>query len=293
MSDDEKEMMEMAQRNMMMSKMYLLFEEKGELPASEAIHKKLNERGYKTSAERVSNEGNMRLFYLPDYTVDFSDKKGVPYQLIMLNYAEAAEAHGDGLDRTQFWNTPDGAELIDSCRWQVVIGEFMSSTHPPEVRARILSDWLSVALDLFPLCKAVWFEGSRNVMTAESLMGNPYEGADRIFHGAVNARYFRVGDTDEMVVDTLGLHVFGMPDVQFHFHGLDPNNVVTAAYDVAMYQFNNGLPIKDGETIDGFDADGEYKEDIRWKCQYEMALVAPKREVLDVNAGEHAAGSRK
>jgi hypothetical protein len=132
-------------------------------------------------------------------------------------------------------------------------------------------------------------------MTAESLRNNPYKekGIERIFHGAVNTRFFRVGDTEDMVVDTLGLYVFGIPDVQFHFHGLDPNHVVRLATDIGMYQLNNGIPIKDGETVDSLDAEGNYRQDIQWKCQYEMSLIEPKREVLDINTGEFAAGNRK
>ena len=283
---------ENVQSGRMMSMMCLLFEEKDEMPSGEIICNKLKEKNYKVNAEWEANDQSSRLFFLPEYTVDFDDAKGVNYQLMMLDYHEIKKEHGDELARTQFWQTPNGVELLDSCRWQVMIGDFMSSTHPPKVRAQILSDWLAIALDLFPNCKAVWFESSQNIMTAEALRNNPYEGINRIFHGAVNVRFFRVGDTEDMVVDSLGLYVFGLPDVQFHFHGLNPNNVVSMTYDIAMYQFENDLPIKDDETVAGFDVDGNIHENTRWKCQYEMALIEPKREVLDVNTGDFAAGNR-
>jgi len=280
------------QSGSMISIMCLLFEEKGEMPSSEIICEKLKEKNYKVNAEWEATDQSSRLFFLPEYTVDFDDAKGVNYQLMMLDYHEIKKEHGDELARTQFWQTPNGVELLDSCRWQVLIGDFMSATHPPKVRAQILSDWLDIALDLFPNCKAVWFESCQNIMTAEILRNNPYEGTNRIFHGPINVRFFRVGDTEDMVVDTLGLYVFGLPDVQFHFHGLNPNNVVSMAYDIAMYQFVNDLPIKDDETVAGFDADGNMQKNIRWKCQYEMALIEPRREVLDVNTGDFAAGNR-
>lgn len=272
--------------------MVLLFEEKGERPSSKLFYEKLKGRGYEVNAQWESNDAKAHLFYLPEYKVDFDDAKGVPYQLMLMDFSPVEKPRGDELTRSQFWQTPNGAELLDSCRWQVFIGDLMSSTHPAKVRTQILSDWLEIALELFPDCKGVWFEGSRNVMTAESLRNNPYKGIERIFHGAVNARFFRVGDTEDMVVDTLGLHVFGVPDVQFHFHGLDPNHVVRLATDIGMYQLNNDIPIKDGETVDGLDADGSYRQDIRWKCRYEVSLIEPKREVLDISAGDFAAGNR-
>ena len=290
--ENEKEVAENIQRNKMMSMMFLLFEEKGEMPSNDEIRNKLKEKGYAVNAEWHANNKNGLMFFLPEYTVDFEDAKGVNYQLIMIDHSEGGKKHGDELARTQFWNTPNGVELLDTCRWQVMIGDFMSSAHAPKVRAKILSDWLAIALELFPDCKAVWFEGSQNIMTAESLRNNPYEGIKRIFYGALNARYFRVGDTEDMVVDTLGLHVFGLPDVQFHFRGLNPNNVVSLAYDIALYQFDNDVPIKDGETVGGFDSDGKEEKDIRWKCQYEVSLIEPKREVLDVNTSNFAAGNR-
>jgi hypothetical protein len=292
MEDKPKEIAEEIPQNRKMFMMFLLFEEKGEMPSGKAIYEKLKEKGYEANAEWEANDKSFRVFYLPEHTVDFEDAKGVPYQLALFDYSECAKPHGDALARTQFWATPNGVELLDSCSYQVMIGDFMSASHAPKVRAQILSDWLDIALELFPACKAVWFESSQNVMTAETLRSNPYEGIKRIFHGAVNARFFRVGDTEDMVVDTLGLHIFGLPDVQFHYRGLNPNHVVSEAYDIAIYQFENDAPIKDGETVGGFDAISGELNDTRWKCQYEFSMIEPKREVLDINTEEYAAGNR-
>lgn len=33
-------------------------------------------------------------------------------------------------------------------------------------------------------------------------------------------------------------------------------------------------------------------QDIQWKVQYEDSLIQPIREVLDINMGEYAAGTR-
>ena len=65
----------------------------------------------------------------------------------------------------------------------------MGSAYLPKIRAQILSDWLEIALEMFPGCKAVWFDGSQNNITAEAARNNPYKGFNRIFNGAVNARF--------------------------------------------------------------------------------------------------------
>ena len=95
-----------------------------------------------------------------------------------------------------------------------------------------------------------------------------------------------------MIVDTLGLYAVGLPDIQYHFHGLDPNKVVNHAYTVASYIFENDAPIKSGETIDGISEIG-IDRGVRWKCQYEMGLIQPSREVMDICPGEYASGTRE
>ena len=37
-----------------------------------------------------------------------------------------------------------------------------------------------------------------------------------------------------MLVDTLGMSLLFLPDIQYHFHGLDPNLMVNHAYNTAL-----------------------------------------------------------
>jgi hypothetical protein len=88
-------------------------------------------------------------------------------------------------------------------------------------------------------------------------------------------------------MDTLGLAALGLPDLQCHFHGLEVNEVAGLLYNTAWYVFENGDVIEDGQTVDGVDGH-------RWRCQHEVALVPPEREVLDINPGpRYAAGPRE
>ena len=94
-----------------------------------------------------------------------------------------------------------------------------------------------------------------------------------------------------MLIDTVGMSTLLLPDLQYHFHGMDPNWVVNHAYNVASYILGNDNPISNGETVDGV-VDGRVSREIQWKCQYEDALIQPPRGVLDINMGEFAAGQR-
>ena len=98
-------------------------------------------------------------------------------------------------------------------------------------------------------------------------------------------------DGFHMLIDTVGMSTLLLPDLQYHFHGMDPNWVVNHAYNVASYILEHDNPIQDGETIDGV-ADGQMCREIQWKCQYEDALIQPPRGVLDINMGKYASGGR-
>ena len=94
-----------------------------------------------------------------------------------------------------------------------------------------------------------------------------------------------------MMVDTLGMNTLFLPDLQYHFHGMNPNDVVNHAYNVLSYIYDYNNPIESGERIDGI-KDGKMSMDVQWKVQYEDALIQPVREVLDINMGEYASGTR-
>jgi len=93
------------------------------------------------------------------------------------------------------------------------------------------------------------------------------------------------------MVDTLGMSTLFYPDVQYHFHGMNSDEIVNHAYSVLYYIFEHDNPIDDGQTIAGLE-NGDMNPDIKWKVQYEDSLIQPVRTVIDINMGEYASGSR-
>ena len=119
----------------------------------------------------------------------------------------------------------------------------------------------------------------------------PIEGLDRFIRFGVNARFFSVEGTGDMVVDTVGMSTLYLPDLQYHFHDMDPNWVVNHACNVASCILENDCPIQSGETVDGVE-NGTISRNVQWKCQLEESLIQPPRPVLDVHMGQFAAGGR-
>lgn len=263
---------------------WLLFREKAAMPSLEETLVKL--RGHFGEVDVVSGDNGVHMFALPAHPVTYEGGRQVPSQVMITECGPKKGDLADAVARTQFWDCPDGAAVLDSCPWQVMLCDFLAAGLPALERAEILADWVEIALSLLPDCTAVYFQPSGKLLPAEKLRNNPYKGARRFFYGGVNTRFFSVQGTDDMVVDTLGLYALGLPDVQYHFHTLDPNAVVNHAGNLAIYQFENNAPIESGHTVGGIDS-GE-----QWTCQYERSLIQPARDVLDIAAGAHAAGER-
>ena len=177
-------------------------------------------------------------------------------------------------------------------RWyQVVATDMLAAALPALERANLDADFLGALAELYPTCEAFYFQNCGKLFLAEDVRSHQIEGPDRFIRFGVNVRFFNIEGTEDMLIDTVGMSTLFLPDLQYHFHDMDPNWVVNHAYNVASYILANDNPIEDGETVDGVE-DGQMSRDVQWKCRYEDALIQPPRAVLDINMGEYAAGNR-
>ena len=197
----------------------------------------------------------------------------------------------DDFERSQVWDCPNVDELLDECQYRVFATDMLASGLEPKERADMLVKYVDALLELYPSCKAVVFGPARKFLSRETIENHPDKEVTRFIYYAVNVRYFSIQGTDDMMVDSLGMSTLFYPDVQYHFHGMNPDDVVLHAYNVLYYIFVNDNPIGDGETIAGQE-NGELNSNIQWKVQYEDSLIQPVRAVIDINMGEYASGTR-
>lgn len=213
----------------------------------------------------------------------------------------------DDLSRTQFWNhKEDYEQILSRCHYNVMATDFMAGELPAQKRADLDMDYMEALVELFPECEAVYFRNSGNLYLAEEIRTHQIPRENRYVHFAVNVRFFNVQGKEDKVIDTLGMSLLKLPDLQYHFRPqpseddtrqMDPNWVVHHAYNMATYILKNSpsvnerFIIKNGETIDGI-REGQLAPDIFWRCQYEDALIQPRRLVLDICMNEYAAGER-
>lgn len=243
--------------------------------------------------EAMINRKDSMGFFAQDYQAEFEGGNRVPVNL-MINGCETFPADRiDERKRSQMWDCRnDRDRILSECKCQVVANDMLGGGLPSKVRANMLMDYLEALLELFPFCEAVYFYNSGKLLLADEIRRKEVSGLSRYIKYVVNARFFNINGTKDSVVDTLGMSLLYIQDLQYHFHGMEPNWVVEHAYNMAYYLLENDAPIKQGDTIDGMES-GRIVEHIQWQCHFENAMIGPERAVMDVCMNEYAAGDRQ
>lgn len=267
----------------------LLMKEKCEMPASERFTEILSKH-----LGKVEEYGDRKVyvnFVAHDYISEMKDAS-LPVTLMISDCEEFVQGSIDAFRRSQMWDCMnDRDQILSECKYQVFANDMLGGGLPARKRANMLMDYLEALVELYPQCEAVYNVNSGKLIKADDIRKKEITGIDRFIRYAVNVRFFNVEGTEDSVVDTLGLSLLYIEDLQYHFHDMDPNWIVNHAYNLASYLLNNDNPMKDGDTIDGI-RNGMIVQDIQWKCQYEDALIQPARVVMDVCMGDYAAGDR-
>ena len=243
------------------------------------------------STECFCYDKKMAGFAAQEHIAEFRDGK-CPVQLMVMKCDKFKGKGFDAFLMSQMWDCQEDRERIfRECKYQVVATDMLAAALPALERANLDADFLEALAELYPTCEAFYFQNCGKLFLAEDVRSHQIEGSDRFIRFGVNVRFFNIEGTEDMLIDTVGMSTLFLPDLQYHFHDMNPNWVVNHAYNVASYILEHDNPIQDGETIDGV-ADGQMCREIQWKCQYEDALIQPPREVLDICMGEYAAGRR-
>lgn len=268
--------------------MQLLFKEPPAMPDQAVMTAVLGK--HVGAVNCYSRDDKLAGFEALEYMAEFKEGKA-PVQLMVMASNEFTGKGIDAFVKSQMWDCPDRERVLAECRWQVVAVDMLAAALDAHARASLDMDFLAALAELYPACEAFYFQNCGKLLLAQEVRDCPIEGLDRFIRFGVNARFFNVEGTGDMVVDTVGMSTLCLPDLQYHFHDMDPNWVVNHAYNVASYILENDCPIQSGETVDGVE-NGAVSRNVQWKCQLEESLIQPPRPVLDVHMGQFAAGGR-
>jgi len=234
----------------------------------------------------VSNTQEMIGVAFTEYTMDWGEGKHIPIQMLFINAEDKFEYSKYQNEVKQSWDWSDINTILPCCSKRLVITDFM---------ARGLENQRKI--DLFNKVISVFIEETRCdalYMPLSMCFRNPkvfidYKNNGGVNYGFFNIRFYTIENTNgEMIMDSIGLYDFMLPDVQCHFRKLNPPEVAKALYNIANYIMENGDIIENGNTVQGI------SENDKWYCQHENSILEPKRIVIDINPGkEYAAGKRK
>ena len=274
----------------------LLMKEKCDMPSLEHMTEVLERHIGRVEAAKPDDKlsGSMKglaLFAAMDHIAKFSNGQG-PVQVSVMPCDTFHPETIDEMKRSQMWDClEDRDRILSECQYCVFANDMLTGALDPLERADFDMDYLEALVELFPTCEAVYSLNTGKLILADTVRKKEFTGLERFIHYIVNARFFNISGTGNSLVDTLGMTLLYLEDLQYHFHSMDPNWVVGHAYDVSTYVLANRRPIKDGDTIDGV-IDGNIDQSLQWKCRFEDALVQPSRPVLDIHMGQYAAGGR-
>lgn len=229
-------------------------------------------------------------FAANDYRVEVKEGN-LPVLLLVMDSMPVDNFEIDVLARSQMWDCPESARILDECKYHTVAVDMMAALLPRKERAKIDMDYMEALVELYPECEAIYFQPSGKMFTRDKIANHRIPQENRFIYFAVNARFFNIQGTDNHIVDTLGMGLLGLPDLQYHFHDFNPNFVVNHAYNVASYLLNSENIIENGDHIDGI-SDGKTDVNVRWKCHHESSLIQPVRPMIDIFMNEFAAGNR-
>ncbi len=262
----------------------LLFDEPPALDR-DAVCRSMREYCGNIEMARAGESGNLTLFYHLDHEVDYSDGK-VPAQCIIA-FPEEGKPRTDVTEAIQqSWSWPD-AKVAAACKGSLLVSDLMSRGLDYPTRVRLFRGALRAVLENVD-CRAIHWQPTQQIVDPRAFLEAQQEDdIQNQLWGFINVRLFRIEGAEDVLMDTLGLAALGLPDLQCHFHGLEPNAVAGMLWNTSFYLFEHGDVIEDGHTIGGV-----HPQD-QWACRHEESLVGPNREVLDVNPGEpFAAGNR-
>lgn len=228
-------------------------------------------------------DSNVMMLALHDYPIEYEDKDKPMPAMVTVMRGEADSGKQDyGAILQQTWDWPQAHEMVEESRYNLMAGELMARRLPIADRYKIFRALtramitLTAPLALHPVQTGCFFSPQQWI-TAQD--------AGHAGYGFINVRLYNISNhAGDMLMDTRGLAVFGVPDLQCHFRDLDPQDVGSRLYDMAMYLLEKGDVIADGHTV--------FAE--HWTCRHEDSLIEPRRPVLDVCPHPpHAAGNRE
>lgn len=215
---------------------------------------------------------NALMFSFPDVMVHFTDA-AIPAQCSILIPGEGDDAIGipqEGYQ--QNWHWPEAAEVVDLCKFEILVTNMMSRALDYKQQFEVFMNFVASVTEATQP-RAIYSPGAQKIIQPEAAIN--FNG-EHYLTVLANVRLYNLTDREEMLMDSVGLSQFGLPDLQCVFRSYDANTIAGLLWNYLYYIFESGDIIESGNTLQGVEPGS------KWKCIRSISLVGPERVVLDI-----------
>lgn len=249
-----------------------LFYENQPSVSKEDIWAELNKRF--STVKSSENEKSLS-FYFPEYTVNFEEGE-VPAQGNIMISEGAINFERFISALRQAWDWEEAEESLKKSTVEINLFDFMSRGLNYQKRLEYFQKFvLSVVNATQPT--AIYFRNSDKLINPVAFL-DLCEGEQGAFlYGSMNVRMYNVSDGDGgFLMDTVGLHAFGLPDFECRFKNYQPNDIAQVLHNIAYYTFDAGDIFRSNSTVQGIG------ENPVWKTNRTEAKVKPERMLIEL-----------
>lgn len=240
------------------------------------------------NVKKLDPKDKMLVYFFPDHMLEYSDGK-MPPQVFLFTPKEVNNEQKLEESLQQSWHWTQARETLKGCRSTLTLIDLMAIKLDYKVRLSLFQKTLEAVIAIAP-CKAIhWVTSRQFISPSDYLQAYNSDGINWLPY-VVGIQSFAVanGAQDEMLIETLGMYMFNLPDIRCQFKNLDPNLITQVLYNIAASIYANGDVIGNNNTVQGIN------QSDKWVCRREQSITDPKRIVIDLDPGwPYAAGARK
>ncbi|WP_416437667.1 DUF4261 domain-containing protein [Phnomibacter sp. MR] len=217
------------------------------------------------------------LYFFPDIQIQLQDSS-IPAQcaIFLPNEDDSKPVIADDAFQ-QNWHWNEASDSAKSCKYEVLVSDFMTRTLDYKTRFNLFAYFLSAVTKA--TCPQVAYSlTSQKLVRPADVIDSMASKENRYLESFINVRLYNInnGDSGELLMDTVGLHVLGLPDVQIRFTNLNEGEIAGLLWNYAYYIFEQGNVIENGNTLVGLEPNS------KWKCERQLSLATPERFVINV-----------
>lgn len=220
---------------------------------------------------------NALMYFFPDIEVKLADAT-IPAQCAIFKPDEnnaKAEIAAEAFQ--QNWHWQEAADSAGKCKFEVLVSDFMTRTLDYDTRLNLFGHFLA-AVTKATKPDVVYCITSQKLVKPEDVIESMASQQERYLETLINVRLFNIsnGAAGEVFMDTVGLHLLGLPDFQIKFSNYNEGEIAARLWNYAYYVFEQGDIIETGNTMAGLTPDS------KWKCERQISQVSPERVVINL-----------